>query len=404
MTSLAPNDEAEELLRPSADLLYRVIEYNAAGMHIFDRDGRFVLSNAAVEQMYGVPRSAFTGLRYDDPRFVRFTLSGEPLAAVDHPFSQVQRSGRPVYDVQYVVTPPQGARRVISVNAAPLFDDVGEFSGAVASITDITRYIEHQSHLQTLAVENARLYEETVAALRQRDALMHSITHDLKNPLLSILAHAQLLERRLARGGPCEPGQLSEGLAAIEQAARRLQGMVTELLDVARLEAGQPLELQRAPMDLVALVQGCIAELATAGGRHRFVVEAPLPGLVGVWDAARLERVLSNLLSNAVRYSPAGGEIAVQLEQQQQGSAAWAVVRVKDHGMGIPAAELPRIAERFYRASNVSTSIPGTGLGLASARLLVEAHGGTLTIASTEGEGTTVTVRLPLDPPPSGGS
>ena len=113
---------------------------------------------------------------------------------------------------------------------------------------------------------------------------------------------------------------------------------------------------------------------------------------MGVWDARRLGRVLSNLLDNAIKYSPQGGPIEVRLARDGQ----WASLEVADHGLGIPIDQQDRVFERFQRASNVLTRIGGTGIGLASVRHILESHGGFITVTSQEGAGSTFTVRLPI--------
>jgi signal transduction histidine kinase len=118
--------------------------------------------------------------------------------------------------------------------------------------------------------------------------------------------------------------------------------------------------------------------------------------VVGEWDRMRLERVLDNLLSNAVKYSPQGGPIAIRVGREDDAGGAWAVVSVRDDGIGVPAEDLPWIFERYRRAGNVAGRVAGTGIGLAGARQIVEQHGGTIGVESDEGQGTTVTVRLPL--------
>jgi signal transduction histidine kinase len=118
--------------------------------------------------------------------------------------------------------------------------------------------------------------------------------------------------------------------------------------------------------------------------------------LVGIWDPLRLERVLGNLLGNAVKYSPAGGDVHVEIVRDEPG---WAIVTVRDGGIGIPAADLPHVFERYHRAANVIGRFPGEGIGLPGAKQVVDQHGGTILITSTEGHGATFTVRLPLSPP-----
>jgi signal transduction histidine kinase len=156
----------------------------------------------------------------------------------------------------------------------------------------------------------------------------------------------------------------------------------------------RPLQLDLQPTDLVALARGSIAEQQAASERHRIVLDAEPAEVVGQWDATRLGRVLGNLLENAVKYSPAGGEVRVEVRRE----AGWAVVRVADQGLGIPAADLPHIFERFRRAGNVVGQVPGTGLGLAVVRQIVEQLGGSVDVDSQAGLGSTFTVRLPLPP------
>jgi signal transduction histidine kinase len=136
-----------------------------------------------------------------------------------------------------------------------------------------------------------------------------------------------------------------------------------------------------------------------AGEDHDWRLEAQIASLVADVDAARLRRVLDNLLSNAVKFSPTGTEIVVTIDREAVEGREWAVLAVRDRGMGIPAADLPRVFERFYRASNAAGQIAGTGIGLAGARHIVEQHGGSLVAVSVEGDGATFAVRLPLQTP-----
>ena len=161
------------------------------------------------------------------------------------------------------------------------------------------------------------------------------------------------------------------------------------------------LQLTLVSTDLVALAHRVVAAHASSSDTHRIRVGADDPELLGTWDAGRLERVLDNLISNGLKYSPDGGEVTVSLLREHADEGMWAVICVRDRGLGIPAADLPHVFERFHRASNVSEQIGGTGLGLAGARQIVEQHGGSISLESEEGRGTTVTVRLPMDEPPA---
>ena len=249
-----------------------------------------------------------------------------------------------------------------------------------------------------LDLSELRRRQVAEAALRLRDEFLASASHDLQQPLTAILAQAQLLHRQLSRGQHVDQERLVAVLASIASAARHMGAQIAGMVDEARVEAGRPLPLERAPADLVAFARELVAEHAQATETHALAFEAAVPVLVGQFDALRLRRLLGNLLANAVKYSPAGGEVAVSVAREDdERGRPWAVLAVADTGLGIPAADLPRVFERGFRAGNVAAGpIAGTGLGLDGARLVAEQHGGTITVASREGEGSTFTVRLPL--------
>jgi signal transduction histidine kinase len=245
-----------------------------------------------------------------------------------------------------------------------------------------------------LAVDNARLYRRARQAVEQRDAFLATVSHDLRNPLALIAAQAQLLRRVSDRDGGPNASRLGLGLGRIETTVARMTAMLDELVDVARLELGHQLELQRDSMDLVGLVRRKVAEYEQTTSRHLIRVAAETE-LFGNWDAARLERVLDNLLGNAIKYTPEGGVITVIIVRDDDDSGAYAVLSVRDSGVGIPARDLPRIFERFQRAGNVG-NIGGSGIGLSVSRRIVEQHGGSISVDSTEGQGSVFTIRLPL--------
>ena len=120
-----------------------------------------------------------------------------------------------------------------------------------------------------------------------------------------------------------------------------------------------------------------------------------MPQLVGSWDRSRLERVLVNLLENAIKYSPNGGRVVMKVDRQPEPGGSYAVISISDQGVGIPTADLPRIFDQFHRAANVAEQIGGTGIGLTSVQQIVEAHGGTVAVESREGLSSTFTVTLP---------
>lgn len=247
-----------------------------------------------------------------------------------------------------------------------------------------------------VAVDNARLFREAQDAVRVRDDVLASAAHDLKNPLTAIRAALQLLRRRITREAPAAAERLLDPIDKAETASGRMLGLLDELLDATRLQLGQPLELNPVPVDLAQLAGEVAAAHQLQAQRHRIELEAQAAPQ-GSWDRVRIERVLSNLVGNAVKYSPQGGRVTVVVRTEQDAAGAWAVAEVRDEGIGIPPADLARVFDRFHRASNVVGRIAGTGVGLASARRIVEQHGGSIGVSSVEGEGSAFTVRLPLD-------
>jgi signal transduction histidine kinase len=247
-----------------------------------------------------------------------------------------------------------------------------------------------------LAIENARLHEQTQEALRKRDELLAAVAHDLKTPLACIKGTSQLVRRNAARSARVNTEHLLQGLQRIDATATKMSQQIDELLDQARLDAGQPLRLNLAPTDLVALARRAVAELRQTTERHHIFVETTEAELIGEFDAVRLARVLDNLLGNAIKYSPDGGNVTLSVQREEARGGTAVVLKVQDQGIGIPVDDQPRVFDRFQRAQNVATRFSGTGLGLHNVRRIVEQHRGTITVESREGVGSTFTVRLPL--------
>jgi signal transduction histidine kinase len=232
--------------------------------------------------------------------------------------------------------------------------------------------------------------EKAETAVRIRDDILNLATHDLRSPGASVLSRAQLVQHRLHRGLALDTAWLDAQMQAINEAITRLNGTIDEMSDVARLQVGQALDLQLEDLDVGALVRAVAAEYSTEAGTPRVDMHAPAEPVLVCGDRARLERVLHNLIGNAVKYSPGDTPIDVAMQTQEQ----WAVITVRDQGVGIPADEMPHIFTRFFRAST-SRGVKGTGIGLAGSKAIIEQHHGHITVESGMGQGTTVRVYLP---------
>ncbi len=220
-----------------------------------------------------------------------------------------------------------------------------------------------------------------------RKDFVNTVSHDLRSPLTAILGYVELIER----AGPVNPQQ-AEFIKRVKTSVHTTTELIDDLLDLGRVEVGLIDEL--APVDLKAIVEKSAADLQTQieAKQLAFKLAAPehLPAVLG--SHTQLGQVAANLIGNAVKYTPAGGEVRVMLRKEQK----QLILHVGDTGPGIPLEEQTRIFERFYRATNALPSIPGTGLGLAIVKTIVENHRGRIWVDSKVGEGSIFTVVLPL--------
>ena len=251
--------------------------------------------------------------------------------------------------------------------------------------------LEAQTDAATaLAASNQRL----LALDRQKDEFVASVSHELRTPLTSILGYLEMMVDGGA--GELTREQLSF-LATIERNSTRLQSLVGDLLDVARLETSTP-SLDRSGQDLQSIVWECVASASVVAedrGLTLTLVAEEIPELD--LDPVRVGQVIDNLLSNALKFTPPGGSVEVRLSRVEDR----AVVEVVDTGTGMSAAEQEQVFERFYRTeSAVKQAIQGTGLGLAISKSIVEAHGGAISVKSSPGLGTTFRVELPIPAAP----
>jgi signal transduction histidine kinase len=246
---------------------------------------------------------------------------------------------------------------------------------------------------------NARLcdavrkaHEQSEEIILKREQILTLITHDLKNPVMVITGFAELLKRDFSEAGH---DVWWEMIVHIEAAAARINAQVDELLDAGRLQSGKPLELEFRTSDLAVLVESTVQEVRSTTSRL-IELHLELPTLTSYVDVLRTKRVIGSLLNNAVKYSPPHSTIIVHLTQEHESGQSWAVLRVQDRGIGIPVEDLPNLFQYFFRAKNAAYTTKGIGISLASARRIAQQHGGGLTVESTEGVGSTFTLRLPL--------
>jgi PAS domain S-box-containing protein len=280
----------------------------------------------------------------------------------------------------------------------------GQIHGALALVGAESRLpysqgdlasIEQLAERCALALENAELYRAARRAIVVRDQFLAIASHELTTPLTAMLGYTRLLQRRNEREHLLGERD-TRALKTIASQGARLEGLINLLLDLSRIETGR-LEIATAPVDVRALVRSLVDDMLPTIDQHTITVIDSGEPLIVEGDELRLEQVVQNLLQNAVKYSPQGGNVTVSMARE--GSDA--VFSVSDQGVGIPAAAIPQLFTRFYRAPNVEAMhISGTGIGLYVVREIVNRHHGTIEVESAEGHGSTFRVRLPLKASP----
>ena len=289
---------------------------------------------------------------------------------------------RPRSEVQHVLGE-------LLVSGEPVAQEVGVNGRSyLVSVAPVDRSALAAAAIAVTCVDVTRMTE----AAQLREELMSVATHELRTPLTSIVGYAELLSEDTPEDDPRRPY-----IAGLTRQAEQLAAIIDDFLQTSRLEA-QKEELCLEPVELGMLAEGTVGSLQPmAQAREIRLSLDPVPAdTVVVGDALRVERVLVNLIGNAIKYSPNGAAVTVTVEMDGE----YGVLRVKDTGIGIPEKDLGRVFEKFYRVRRPETAnVRGTGLGLSLAKLIAEAHGGSVGAASVVGVGSVFEVRLPVGGP-----
>ncbi|MDQ3809849.1 MAG: ATP-binding protein, partial [Chloroflexota bacterium] len=312
--------------------LEAILANMADALLIVDMDGRLVRLNRAARELLSLDESSIVlGQPIDRQQLQTWPASGRGVAEALQPIVQRLQATEQPGEVEVEISP----RRILSFRASLLQDPNGGFAGGVIVFRDVSGRREME---------------------RFKDEMLTIASHDLKTPATVIKAQAQLLQRRV-HAGDVGHADVEEGLAMIADQADRLAKLLNLLLDLSRIEAGR-LDLELVPTDLRAILRNMASAIQSTTERHRIEVHAD-DGVIGHWDAGRIEEVVQNLIGNAVKYSPAGGTIEIEMRSDEH----TVTVLVRDPGIGIAAADVPHVFERFYRGQDIGR-LEGTGLGL----------------------------------------
>ncbi|QSQ12454.1 PAS domain-containing sensor histidine kinase [Myxococcus landrumensis] len=380
-----------ECTRPVA--LTELMSTMPLGMAVVDRNLCFVEVSEALAALNGQPREAHLGRPMDEVMSPHSSL-GDTARRV----RRVLETGEPLDGVEIIHREPGGGverTRVFRASYHPVRRG-GEVIAACLYVEDLTERRRVEAQRDAGAARERAVREqalrETQEAVRARDEFLSVAAHELRTPLTSMRLHLQLLLRQVVGAQPVLGQELAPRSQVLERQLSRLGSLVNTLLDVSRLAAGK-LSLEPRELDLVQVVRQMVdafsEEFARAGCELTVHVSGSLPGQ---WDPLRVEQVLVNLLSNAAKYG-AGRPVEVSLV----GEGTMAVLAVKDHGIGISEDGMARLFGKFERAVS-ERHYGGLGLGLYITRQIVEAMGGSITVRSAQGQGSTFILRLPTQP------
>jgi PAS domain S-box-containing protein len=362
-------------------LVDAVVDY---AIYLLDREGRIVSWNQGAERIKGYRASEIIGR----PFSVFFTPEDLAAGRPERILRSAVRDGR--HEDEGWRVRKDGTRFWADAIVTALRDDEGEVYGFAKVTRDMTDAHAAAEHERQLVVERAarRAAEEALVA---RDRFLSIASHELKTPVASLQVATEALLRSAERGS-LSADRLRSGLERIDRAAGRLTGLLVELLDVSRL-ANDDVRLDLERVELAGLIRAVVDGFEGLDGADRIELSLATATITG--DAARLEQVVSNLVDNALRYSPDGGSVQVSLRAVGDG----AQIQISDRGIGIENGHHETIFEPFGRAATI-TSSQGLGLGLFISRQIVDRHGGSIAVESDgPGTGTTFRVTLPSQPP-----
>jgi PAS domain S-box-containing protein len=342
-----------------------IIEHSADGVMIMDPELRVLVFNRALSLMTGWPADQAIG----KPCYQVLALdglTGQDLCSAE-PGGPAFQGDQP-WVAEGELCRPSGSRIAVRVTYSPLHDEEGRVSHVLANVVDITRFRE---------------------AEEMKSTFISIISHELKTPVSLIKGYASTLVREDANW---DKETVREGLLVIGEESDRLNGLINNLLDASRIQAGG-FRLERSDVSIPRLAGKVVDNFRLQTAAHRFILDFAEDFPVISGDEERLRQVFDNLVGNAIKYAPDGGEIRI---------GGWrdgdhVTVYVADQGIGIPIEEQGKLFQRFYRVdSSLRRKTQGAGLGLYLCRSIVDAHGGRIWLRSEPGKGTTVFFNLPL--------
>ena len=406
--------EAEEALRESEAKLRNILRSSPSAITVSDLDGNIIECNQVTLDMHGysakeelLGKSAFNLIAPKDHR-----------RATDNLKKTVEQDC--LKDLEYTFLAKDGRHFPGGLSVSVIRDSSGKPTSFVATTKDLTerkrteeKLRQYQEHLEELVEERTAKLEEVLHNLerevgvrkkaeslireqnkrlreldRMKSEFLSTAAHELRTPLTSILGFSEILLKK-----KLNEERRNRFLKIINEESAGLAGLINDLLDVSRIESGRGFRIKKAPTDVKDIILENIDLFKSQTDKHTFEVNLS-PDLPKIeLDKSKIDQVMENLISNALKFSPEGGEVNITLKKADR----LVKISVSDTGMGIPKKDLPHIFEKFYRAENASMqAIGGTGLGLGIVKYIIESHGGKISVESEVGKGSTFSFTLPI--------
>jgi PAS domain S-box-containing protein len=362
--------------------LITVVEQSPLAIAIVEApSGRRLLTNRAAEAVLGTPIS--DSLAETASEVKGFTEEGTPLSPEQWPLARAIAGGKVVINEILEIERPNGERRRICVNSAPVRDPDGNVDAGVAIFWDVTE--QHRAEQELRAAQH-----EAETANRAKSEFLAVMSHELRTPLSAIIGYEELLYDGIT--GPVNEGQRTQ-LSRIKASAMHLLSLIDEVLTLSRVEAGREVSHPEPVPVLAALQEAAMIVEPLALEKKLRLEVVPVAKDLQVWaDPTKLRQILINLLTNAIKFTDVG---SVTLESRRVED--FVEIMVRDTGIGIARADHDRIFDTFWQVEQKSTrKVGGTGLGLSVSRRLARLMGGDITVESALGKGSTFALRLPL--------
>jgi PAS domain S-box-containing protein len=359
---------------------------------ISDESGRIVRANQSAARILRMPVEQLKGLMHHDPIWQAVLEDGSPVPTAELPATKTLRTGQAISHVELGVVRSDGTLVWILESAAPIFDETGRLTGVIVTFPDISLAIKQRQELRDLNQKYQKERDRANAANRLKSTFLANMSHEIRSPMTAILGFSEVLMGELK-------GQIADHhtafLHSIIVSGRRLLTLLNDILDLSKIEAGH-IDIQKSEIDINDEVETWVTPLILGANQKSLTMQILLhpEALIINADRQRFGQVMTNIVGNAIKFTPSGSIKIRTYTRPGKGITDYAVIEVEDSGIGIAEEFLPNLFEEFRQGAE--RDYEGSGLGLAISKRLVTRMGGAIEVHSRKGRGSVFSVVFPL--------